>query len=180
MRDFGVVDGKLTAGNGPKTVLNSVQLLSSIFKHARRFKWIPTNPYKDVRKPRFKVKVRAFTAAEVATLAHHADESTALLIRTSASTGLRFGELAGLEWERVDLEHGAVQVRKQFTHGAWADLKTAHSRRRVPLAKELVKQLRRLIAFARPANCFSLAHQARRSIITTGGRASGCLSMTNC
>ena len=85
MRDFGVVDGKLTAGNGPKTVLNSVQLLSSIFKHARRFKWIPTNPYKDVRKPRFKVKVRAFTAAEVATLAHHADESTALLILSMAN-----------------------------------------------------------------------------------------------
>jgi hypothetical protein len=79
MRDFGVVDGKLTAGNGPKTVLNFVELLSSIFKHALRFKWIPTNPCEDVRKPRFKVKVRAFTAAEVATLAHHADESTALL-----------------------------------------------------------------------------------------------------
>ena len=62
----------LTAKNGPKTVLNCVQLLSAVFKHARRFKWIPANPCEDVRKPRYKVKVRAFTAAEGALLAHYA------------------------------------------------------------------------------------------------------------
>jgi integrase len=132
----------LAAKNGPKTVLNCVQLLSAVFKHARRFKWIPTNPCEDVRKPKYKVKVRAFTGAEVATLAHHADDATALLIRTAASTGLRFGELAGLEWDQVDLDLGAFQVAKQFTHGAWSEVKTVNSRRRIPLAKELVKQLR--------------------------------------
>jgi integrase len=132
----------LAAKNGPKTVLNCVQLLSSVFKHARRFKWIPTNPCEDVRKPKYKVKVRAFTGVEIATLANFADDATALLIRTAASTGLRFGELAGLEWDQVDLDAGAFQVAKQFTHGAWSELKTVNSRRRIPLAKELVKQLK--------------------------------------
>jgi len=132
----------LAAKHGAKTVLNALQLLSSVFKHARRFKWIQANPCDDVRKPRYKVKVRAFTAAEVAALTDNADISTALLIRTAASTGLRFGELAGLEWDRVDLEHGVIQVAKQFTHGAWAELKTVNSRRRIPLAKELAKELR--------------------------------------
>ncbi len=133
----------LAAKHGPKTVLNCVQLLSAVFKHARRFKWIPTNPCEDVRKPKYKVKVRAFTGIEVATLAQYADDATALLIRTAASTGLRFGELAGLEWDSdVDLEGGSIIVSKQFTHGAWADLKTANSRRRIPLAKELVKHLK--------------------------------------
>ena len=37
---------------------------------------------------------------------------------------------------------GAISVRRQFTHDAWADLKTANSRRCIPLAKELVGQLR--------------------------------------
>jgi integrase len=132
----------LASKHGPKTVLNAVQLLSSVFKHARRFKWIPTNPCEDVRKPKYKVKVRAFTAAEVALLVEKADTATALLIRTAASTGLRFGELAGLDWECVDLEAAAIRVRKQFTHGAWADLKTVNSRRRIPVAKELAKALR--------------------------------------
>ena len=132
----------LSAGNGPKTVLNCVQLLGCLFKHARRFRWIAANPCEDVRKPRYKVKVRAFTAAEVATLASEADEPTALLIRTAASTGLRFGELAGLEWQQVSLDTGAITVRRQFTHGAWSDLKTANSRRRIPIANELRRQLR--------------------------------------
>jgi integrase len=132
----------LAAGHGAKTVLNAVQLLGSLFKHARRFRWIPGNPCEDVRKPRYKAKVRAFTAIEVAGIAQHADEATALLIRTAASTGLRFGELAGLEWTRVDLTAGAISVSRQFTHGAWSELKTANSRRRIPLARELVQQLR--------------------------------------
>jgi integrase len=132
----------LSGGLGPKTTLNCVQLLGSLFKHARRFQWIPTNPCEDVRKPRYKVKVRAFTGIEVATITQAADQDAALLIRTAASTGLRFGEIAGLEWKQVDLEKGVISVLRQFTHGAWADLKTANSRRRIPLAKELQRQLR--------------------------------------
>jgi len=88
----------LSGGLGPKTTRNCVLLLGSLLKHARRFKWIPTNVCEDVRKPRYKVKVRAFTAAEVGAIAESADEATALLVRTTASTGLRFGEIAGLEW----------------------------------------------------------------------------------
>lgn len=74
-----------------------------------------------MRKPKYKVKVRAFRGVEVATLANFADDATALLIRTAASTGLRFGELAGLERDQVDLDQGGSTVAKQFTHGAWAD-----------------------------------------------------------
>ena len=37
------------------------------------------------------------------------------------------GELASLEWDKVDI--GALRVAKQLTHGAWADLKTIKSRR---------------------------------------------------
>jgi integrase len=45
-------------------------------------------------------------------------------------------------WDQVDLEIGALRVAKQFTHGAWADLKTINSRRGIPVAKELVKALK--------------------------------------
>lgn len=92
--------------------------------------------------PRYKVKVRAFTALEVATLANKADEAAALLIRTAASAGVRFGELAGLEWKQVSLDQGVITVARQFTHGTWSDLKTTNSRRHISIAKELLRQLR--------------------------------------
>jgi integrase len=44
---------------------------------------------------------------------------------------LRFGELAGLEWKQVALGKGVIAKERQFTHGAWSDLKTANSRRRI-------------------------------------------------
>src|ERR1700681_2387594 len=104
-------------------------------KHARRFNWMPANPCGEVRKPKFRVKVRAFTAAEVAALTRHADDATRVLIQTAAHTGLRIGELAGLKLSCVDLEKGEIRVEKQFTHEAWANLKTPNSR--VPIAREL-------------------------------------------
>ena len=73
-------------------------------KHTRRLKWISSIPCEDVRKTNYKVKARAFTGIEIATLANFADAAAVLLIRTAASTGVRFGELAGLEWDRVDLD----------------------------------------------------------------------------
>jgi integrase len=71
-----------------------------------------------------------------------ADPETALIVRLLASTGLRFGELAGLRWSAVDLERGVIQVREQFTHGAWSELKTANAQRTIPLPLVLREQLR--------------------------------------
>jgi integrase len=50
-----------------------------------------------------------------------ADAEAGLFIRMAASTGMRFGELAGLRWSDVDLDEGRIDVRRQYSHGAWAD-----------------------------------------------------------
>jgi integrase len=42
----------------------------------------------------------------------------------------------------VKVWEAATGEQRQFTHGAWSELKTANSRRRIPLAKELLRQLR--------------------------------------
>jgi integrase len=133
---------KLDGGAGPKTVINALQLLSSVMKHARRFKWVATNPLEDVHRPRYKSEVSAFTPAQIATLLEVADTEAGIFVRMAASTGLRFGELAGLRWSDVDLEKGTVRVERQFSHGAWADLKTENARRNVPLAAAVRDELK--------------------------------------
>jgi integrase len=52
------------------------------------------------------------------------------------------GELAGLRWSDVDLEKGVVRVARQFSHGAWAELKTANARRSIPLAAAVRDELK--------------------------------------
>jgi len=42
----------------------------------------------------------------------------------------------------VDLERGVIEVREQFTHGAWSELKTENARRSIPLPAALRDLLR--------------------------------------
>lgn len=65
-----------------------------------------------------------------------------------ATAGLRLGEALGMTWDAVDIEQGCVFVGRQLQ---WAGpqrpslvpVKTARSRRRVPLAPMAVEALRR-------------------------------------
>jgi integrase len=67
------------------------------------------------------------------------------LLRTAVFTGLRLGELLGLQWRHVDLDDGLLHVEQQWTRtGALAPPKTKSGIRRVPLSAELVSFLRKL------------------------------------
>src|ERR1700694_311717 len=114
---------EMLATHGARTVLSALQILGALFRHARQFRWIGYKPVDDVRRPRYRPTVRAFTSAEIARLPEAADSETALLIRAAASTGLRMGELAGLRWSSVDLSAGTVTIKEQFTAGAWSETK---------------------------------------------------------
>ena len=72
----------------------ALHVLGAVFKHARRFGWTSANPLENVHRPRHEYEVKAFTPVEIATLLEVADPETGLIVRTLASTGLRFGELA--------------------------------------------------------------------------------------
>jgi len=128
---------QLDKGVGARTMICALHVLGATFKHARRFGWTTANPLENVHRPRHEYEVKAFTPAEIATLLEVADPESALIVRTLASTGMRFGELAGLRWSAIDLERGVLEVREQFTHGAWSALKTANARRSIPLPATL-------------------------------------------
>jgi integrase len=65
-----------------------------------------------------------------------------LLLETAIRTGLRLGELLGLQWRDLDLKQGLLHVRRQWTRdGTYSEPKTAAAIRQVPLAPEMVKKL---------------------------------------
>jgi integrase len=67
------------------------------------------------------------------------------LLRVAVRTGLRLGELLGLQWQHVDLDAGVIHVRQQWTkYGEATPPKTKKGRRRVPLAADDGKFLKRL------------------------------------
>ncbi len=64
------------------------------------------------------------------------------LLRTALFTGLRLGELLGLQWQDIDLHEGVLHVRRQFTRlGEYAAPKTKAAIRRIPLSEEMTREL---------------------------------------
>jgi integrase len=67
------------------------------------------------------------------------------LIRTALYTGLRLGELLGLQWGDIDFRDGVLYVRRQWTRSnEYGPTKTAAGVRRIPLPSELVLFFRKL------------------------------------
>jgi integrase len=144
------------AGAAPSTINNHLLPLQGTFAFALRRGLIGTNPYvlltrDDRPAPREKVKAHVWSDAEITALIESAERAAkqpesrydyAPLIRTALCTGLRQGELLGLQWGDVNLVKGELQVERQWTRaGEYGPPKTASSVRRVPLSAEMTKYL---------------------------------------
>lgn len=84
-------------------------------------------------------QVRAF-------LVHVAEDRLVTMWRIAATTGIRRGELVGLRWSDVDLEHGRLSISQQRAKGggtvAAGPTKTRRSRRLVSIDPATVTALR--------------------------------------
>lgn len=92
--------------------------------------------------------VSGLTAAEVrAILAATRNVMLRVAFRTQVELGLRVGELLGMQWADVDFEGRTVSIRKQLLRDrrtqslTLGPLKTAKSRRTLPLSNALYREL---------------------------------------
>ena len=65
-----------------------------------------------------------------------------LLIKTAIFTGMRSGEIRGLQWGDIDWNSAEIHVRRSWKEGAYHRPKTQASLRRIDLPKFLVTELR--------------------------------------
>ncbi len=88
---------------------------------------------------------RALSRDQLAALLSIAPERHRTLLRLLASTGLRISEALALRWQDLELDGSQprVKVRRAYVKGRYNPPKTRHGRRDVPLAHELVIDLRR-------------------------------------
>lgn len=141
---------KHRAKQAPKTTLNQLGLLHSIFAHAERRSWVNSNPCEKVDKPRKSddAPIRFLDQAELeAVLLSVADTALGLADRalylTAAMTGLRRGELLALRWADIDWIARRVRVRQNYVRGRLGAPKSKRSTRSVPLADRVAAELDR-------------------------------------
>lgn len=137
-------------GLSPQTVRHARSTLRRALRDAQRDGILNRNVAALARPPRAdRREMRALTAAEVGRLvAGTADDRFGPLYALAAGTGLRLGELLGLQWSDVDLDARQLTVRRALSraHGGGFELaepKTPRSRRTVMLPAIALDALRR-------------------------------------
>jgi integrase len=145
------VEERLDAGLSGSTVQKIHHALHKALSRAVDWDLIPRNPADSVQAPTPSSKeMRPLSAPEARRLleAARGDRLEALYV-LAVHTGMRRGELLGLKWVDVDLEGGAVRVRRTQTrigNGrclALGEPKTKKSRRTVRLTPDAVEALKR-------------------------------------
>jgi len=107
---------KLDSGLSNRTVRLVHTVLNKALKQAVLDGVLPRNVCEAVKAPRqIKREIHPLDPAQASTLLEAAkgDRLEALYV-LAITAGLREGELLGLRWEDVELERGAVQVRRQL------------------------------------------------------------------
>jgi integrase len=140
---------KLEEGLAPKTVLNHLGLLSVVFKRARAWKLVDSNPVEIADRPRVKqIELEILTHAEIAALdaafrafeTEHPDSPWWPLARRvsffALGTAMRKGEILGLPWKHADREQGEIRVRQTFVAGEFTTPKSKASVRTIELGEQ--------------------------------------------
>ena len=134
---------------------NSVQhyhrLISSILSTAVKWQVIFSNPCERVDPPKIEKKEAHYLdetqAARLLEDLEHAPEQYRVMVALLLFTGLRRGELCGLEWDDIDWDEGLLSVRRSSLYlpkqGIFTDeTKTATSQRVIKLPDDALTLLR--------------------------------------
>ncbi|MFD2614463.1 tyrosine-type recombinase/integrase [Paenibacillus gansuensis] len=141
-------EGTISSG----TVAFILRILKNVFSRAAEWKLIKESPAAGIKKPKVNYKEfeiynedeieRLFAALE------NEPPQWRVMIALALTTGLRRGELLGLEWHHIDLENGLLEVRQTLSGNALdgqpilSEPKTKQSRRILSLPESMIEELK--------------------------------------
>jgi integrase len=135
----------LGKGLSPKTIGNVIVILKEMLKHAVQWGHLDANPVQYVERPRGEDKeMDVFTPDEIRRLLDAQEEPLRTLLLTAVLTGMRQGELFGLQWEDIDFARHQVHVRRSLWHGTLGTPKSRRSRRAIDMPPTLEQALQQL------------------------------------
>lgn len=109
------LDGKL-GGLSDNTILYHHRIISSIMQDAVQWQVIPSNPASRVKPPKVKKKTAGFYDEEQTATLFTAIEKEHIqyqaIVILAITTGLRRGELMGLEWRDINFKDNTLTVRQ--------------------------------------------------------------------
>lgn len=145
------MDGK-AGGLSEKSIMYHHRLLSSIFSTAVQWGVVKENPIQRVKAPKVRKKgVNAFNLEDTTTMLEVLKKEPLkwqVLVHLALVTGLRRGELLGLEWEDISFEDNTLDINKSSQslvgHGTFTkDTKNEESKRLISLSESTMTLLKK-------------------------------------
>jgi integrase len=139
-----LVDRLLAEGRDPSTIRNSIMPLRVIYRRAIQRGEVAVNPTTGLELPAVRGKRdRIASPNEAASLLAALPDDDRALWATALFSGLRYGELAALTWEQVDLGAGLIRVERAWDPKAreYVSPKSHAGTRAVPIATVLREHL---------------------------------------
>lgn len=142
---------KKKGGLSGKTILQHHRIISSILNDAVQWQVIGSNPASRVKPPKVERKEAKFYDEEQAAALLEALKGEKLkhkaLVHIAVLTGLRRGEIMGLDWTDIDFEKGTLEVKRagQYIPGQGTFTKTPKnetSKRIISLPASLITLLK--------------------------------------
>jgi integrase len=129
--------------HGSKAKIRNI--MSALFSHAIRWEWADKNPITQVRQSAKRLRTPdVLIPTEIMALLANLPEPLRTAAELDAFTGLRRGELIGLQWQDVDFEMLVIHVRRSVVLMVQGLPKTEASAKDVPLDAALAESLLKL------------------------------------
>ncbi|KHL95360.1 integrase [Paenibacillus sp. IHB B 3415] len=147
---------KKSGGLASGTVQINHRVLKNIFSRAVEWKIIKSNPVAAVQKPKVTSKeIVPYDEQEVKLLLQAIEKEPfhwRMMITLALTTGMRRGELLGLEWKHVDWKTGVIDVSQTLVQALKGEIivkepKTKNSKRKVTLPASVLEELRDYYAY---------------------------------
>ena len=124
-----------TKAPGPRAANKALMVTKMLLRYAEQNGIISGSPILGLKPIRHKTRPGvALSESELERLLRAAKEPYRTLIMIAVNTGMRLGELLGLDWSDISLRKRTISLRRQFTQREVKDtLKTEASHRVVPM-----------------------------------------------
>ncbi len=148
-------------GHRPKGINDIITLLKSIMLQAKKERRIAFYPFEQVPKLHSdllednywqKSDIQQF-------LSGNEDSELVPIVKTALMTGMRLGELCGLQWDRVDFNLNLITVSRIRDRVGVRETTKTHTKRRIPMRPELRGLLEYLRSLSPASSYVFLNHQ---------------------
>lgn len=128
-----------------ETIKNCRTVLRGILQDARLDEIIANNPLDLVKLPRddYRYEVVPFSLEEVRLILDNSNEWLRQYLSVAFFTGMRTGEMLGLQWQDIDFVSKRIHVRRSMTKGIIGSTKTGKDRLidMLPIVETTLKQI---------------------------------------